>query len=173
MKVGTKIHIAADWEEDQSAVNQIYKWNEEQEEVFSLTDSSELLEDMESEWSCFAKTVLKSKVQEADIFLLVVGEDTISVKEGGCPLCENYRSFSGNCAHGRTTDKRGFIEFQCAMALEFNKKIIVLYHADSIDKSKCPFVIRETGSHFAMKSVKSDGKTEWNLSVIMEQCLSE
>lgn len=145
-----KIYITADWEQDQSVVNQIEQWNQNQGGNYLISRDFDLLDDMEGEWFCFAKATLKQAIQECDIFLLVVGEDTISVKEGSCSLCENYRSFSGNCAHGRITDKRGFLEFQCAVAKELNKKIVVLYIMDFVDKSKCPQVIREIGQHMTM-----------------------
>ncbi len=171
MSVKTKIHIAADWEQDQSAVRQIYEWNRKEGEKFFLSDDSEALEDMDSEWACFVKKSLQCKIQETDIFLLVVGDETNSVQEGSCLFCENYRNFSGNCAHGRTADKRGLIEFQCVQAIESNKKIVVLYHAVSVDKLKCPWLLRDHGIHFAMKVVASDGNQAWNLKDVMNQCL--
>ena len=145
-----KMYITADWEEDQSVVTQIERWNQKQGGTYLILKDVDLLDEMEGEWSCFAKASLKQAIQECDIFLLVVGEETLSVKEGSCSLCENYRSFSGNCAHGRITDKRGFLEYQCALAKELNKKIIVLYALDCVDKSKCPQVVREIGVHMAM-----------------------
>ena len=150
MNTQIKIHIAADWEQDLSVVNQIEKWNQTQGGKYLISRDLDLLDDMEGEWFCFIKTNLKQAIQESDIFLLIVGEDTISVKEGSCSLCENYRAFSGNCAHGRITDKKGFLEFQCAVAKELNKKIVVLYTMDFVDKSKCLQVIREIGQHMTM-----------------------
>lgn len=145
-----KIYITADWEQDQSVVNQIEQWNQIQDEKYLISKDLDLLDDMEGEWSCFAKASLKQAIQETDVFLLVVGEETLSVKEGSCLFCENYRKFSGNCAHGRITDKKGFLEFQCAVAKELNKKIVVLYTMDFVDKSKCPQVIREIGQHMTI-----------------------
>lgn len=145
-----KMYIVADWEQDQSAVNQIEQWNKKQGGKYLISKDWELLEDLEGEWSCFAKAQLKREIQETDIFLLVVGEETLSVNEGGCLFCENYRSFSGNCAHGRITDKRGFLEFQCAVAAELHKEKIVVYHMDFVDKAKCPQVLREIGQHMIM-----------------------
>ena len=153
MNTQMQMFITADWEQDQSVVTQIEQWNQKQGEKYLISKDLELLEDMEGEWFCFAKACLRQAIQETDIFLFVVGEDTLSVKEGCCPFCENYRSFSGNCAHGRITDKRGFLEFQCAVAKELHKKIIVLYHMDFVDKSKCPQLIREIGQHIAMQMV--------------------
>ncbi len=150
MNTQIKIHTAADWEQDLSVVNQIEKWTQSQSGKYLISRDLDLLDDMEGEWFCFAKASLKQAIDESDIFLLVVGEETLSVMEGSCSLCENYRSFSGNCAHGRVTDKRGFLEFQCATAKELNKKIIVLYSMNVVDKSKCPQVIRELGQHIAM-----------------------
>ena len=145
-----KMYIVADWEQDQSAVDQIEQWNQTQGKKYLISKDVDLLDDMEGEWSCFAKSSLKMAIQETDIFILVVGEETISVNEGACSFCENYRSFSGNCAHGRITDKRGFLEFQCAVAKEFQKKIIVIYNFGDVDKAKCPQVIREIGLHMVI-----------------------
>ena len=148
-----KMYITADWEENQSVVNQIERWNQKQGEKYKIFKDLDLLDEMEGEWSCFVKVSLKQVIEECDIFLLVVGEDTLLVKEGSCSLCENYRSFSGNCMHGRSADKRGFLEFQCAVAKELNKKIIVLYDMDMLDKTKCPEGIREIGQHITRTNV--------------------
>ena len=136
MDTQVKVHITADWENDQSVVDQIIKWNQDQGEPFSMEDSSNILEDMESEWSCFVRETLKEKIQKTDIFLLIMGEQTNLVQDGSCFFCENYRGFSGVCAHGRTADTRGIIEFQCDMAREFQKKIVVVDATKPIDRGE-------------------------------------
>ena len=156
MEQKVKIHIAADWEEDQSAVNQLYKWNREINEKFDMSDDSELADLLDGDWACSVKAVVKNKIVESDVFVLVVGDDTISVRDGSCPLCENYRSFSGNCAHGRTADKRSFIEFECELAVEAEKKIVVIYKDAFIDKAKCPLAVRELGQHISVSEVEEE-----------------
>ena len=57
---------------------------------------------------------------------------------------------------GKTYSTQSFIDYECQMAYKayFNgeMKIVVLYNAARIDKSKCPEILKGIGTHKEMKS---------------------
>ena len=48
-------------------------------------------------------------------------------------------------------DRRSFVEYECSLAAEEGLKVIVLYNASSVDRRMCPELVRNLGTHVAMK----------------------
>lgn len=48
-------------------------------------------------------------------------------------------------ARGHSVDYRGFIKYECDKAVEAGIKIIVLYKAACVNKSKCPEAVKNIG----------------------------
>jgi hypothetical protein len=59
-------------------------------------------------------------------------------------------------ATGKTYNTESFIDYECRKAYEAyingKMKIVVLYNSASIDKNKCPEILRNIGTHQSMKS---------------------
>ena len=55
---------------------------------------------------------------------------------------------------GKTYSTESFIDYECRLAYRYRAdiKIVVLYNAVSVDKSKCPEILRGVGVHKEMKS---------------------
>lgn len=57
---------------------------------------------------------------------------------------------------GKYYSTTSFIDYECKLAFEAYKrgemKIVVLYNAASVNKSKCPEILRSIGTHKEMKT---------------------
>lgn len=78
-------------------------------------------------------------------------------------LLKVYRTYS--CARGGHVDYRSCIEFECEKAIKDNIEIIVLYNAATIDKNKCPDIIKNYGKHVAM-CYRKDGRLYWDYNAV-------
>jgi len=74
-------------------------------------------------------------------FVLIVGSNTKSRRAGECTYCSSFDN--GKCKTGHTVSNDSFIEYECKKAVRDseNIKLVILYSAATIDKSKCPDAI--------------------------------
>ncbi len=151
-------YIAADWSSDINAIAQLKKWNDNQRLSLSFTNAHELTQAKNSSSNCSIKSLLETKLDNSKTFILIVGSNTKTVKFGSCKDCDNYKRWSICCAGGsKTRDYRSYIECVCEKAIKDGLKIVVLYNATNVDKSKCPDAVRNIGTHIAMQQYK-----HWN-----------
>ena len=63
-----------------------------------------------------------------------------------------------------------FIEYECEIAAKAYRdgemKVVVLYGAASVRRSKCPEAVAYIGTHIPMEYKGQDGKTYWNYQEI-------
>ena len=59
-------------------------------------------------------------------------------------------------------DYRSYIEYECDKAVQDGLKIVVLYNAATVNKSKCPDSVKNMGTHVAMRYRDRDGKYNWD-----------
>ena len=162
----TRTYIAGDWDNDKDAVDQLHKWNDSNHWSLSFTDAHDLTSSRDSSLNCTIKASLKTRMDASKTFVLIVGEHTASVTAGGCQLCKSYNSYIKYCTRGRRVDYRSFIKFECDKAIEADIKIIVLYKATQIDRSKCPDAIRCLGTHATMIYKGIDGQYYWDFQSV-------
>ncbi len=62
-------------------------------------------------------------------------------------------------------DYRSYIEYECEKAVEAGIKIVVLYNSTTVDKSKCPDVLKSQGKHIPMLHYQN-GIEDWNYTEI-------
>lgn len=163
----TKTYIAADWTGDNDAVEQLHKWNDNKYLTLSFTDAHDLTQSSDSSLNCSIKSSLKKRMDVSKTFVLIVGASTAKLRSGSCSLCGSYNNWTGACARGYWVDKRSYIEYECDKAIEAGIKIVVLYNACTVDKDKCPSIMRNKGTHAAM-CYRKDGKEYWNYSAVKE-----
>ena len=164
----TKTYIAADWDHDKDAVEQIYKWKNSQKWSLDIHDAHELTQARDSSLPCSIKASLKTRMDVSKTFVLIVGNHTDTVTKGSCYLCGSYNHYIGYCVKGRTVDSRSFIKYECDKAIEANIKIVVLYNSTSVNRSKCPSAVRYKGRHVAMVYKGMDGQYHWNYNAVKE-----
>lgn len=162
MAYRTKTYIAGDWTGDKNAIDQLYKWNNSKYWSLSFTDAHDLTQAKDTSLNCSIKRSLKERMDATKTFVLVVGEKTISLTAGSCRYCNSYNSWTSACARGYSIDYRSYIEYECDKAVEAGIKIVVLYNATTISRTKCPEAVRYKGTHATMICKGIDGKLYWD-----------
>ena len=157
----TKTYIAADWTGDKDAVDQLHKWNESNYWSLHFVDVHDLTQSSDSSLNCSIKSSLKSRMDVSKTFILIVGDNTKSLRSGSCSYCGSYNPGTERCSRGYSVDKKSYIEYECDKALEAGIKIVVLYNGTKVEKSKCPEAVRYIGSHVPM-CYYYDGKYYWD-----------
>lgn len=161
----TSTYIAADWDGDQNAVKQLQYWNNNKYLSLSFTDAHDLMQARDSSLNCSIKKSLKSRMDASKTFVLIVGNNTNSVRSGACSYCHSYSAWGHYCVKGYSADNRSYIEYECDKAIEAGIKIVVLYNSSIVDRNKCPSVLRYKGNHVAMHCWKN-GRWEWDYQAI-------
>jgi hypothetical protein len=163
----TRTYIAADWDGDHNAVEQLHKWNDSEYWGLSFPDAHELQQSRDTSKACSIKASLKGRLDHSKQFVLIVGDHTDAVTKGACYLCQSYNHYTGHCAKGRPTDKRSFIKFECDKAVEAGIDIVVLYNSLLVNKDKCPVAVRYGGRHVPMiAEYDSNWNPIWDYQVV-------
>lgn len=157
----TRTYIAADWDNDKDAVDQLHKWNDSNYWALSFTDAHDLQQSYDSSLPCSIKKSLKERMDRSKRFVLIVGDHTATVTKGGCHLCGSYNSHTYSCVRLHSVDYRSYIEYECDKAIEAEIDIVVLYNAARVERSKCPEAVRYKGKHTAMQYIEN-GKLYWD-----------
>lgn len=162
MTYRTKTYIAGEWEGDSDAIEQLYNWNDGDKWALHFKDVHEIKQCYDSSMPCTIKDSLSTRIKASKIFILVVGNNTAMARKGSCSYkdCGNKKWYynKGYVCNviGKTYSTESFIDYECRKAydayLNGKMKIVVLYNSDSIDKSKCPEILRNIGTHQSMKS---------------------
>lgn len=159
----TKTYIAGEWDGDNDAIGQLYKWNDGDKWSLHFRDVHKKKQCYDSSMPCTIKSSLCERMNDSKIFVLVVGNNTVSTRKGSCAYhnCANkqynYTNGQYTCTvFGKTYSTQSFIDYECLLAykayLNGEMKIVVLYNAASINKSKCPEILKGIGTHKEMKS---------------------
>lgn len=161
----TRTYIAADWDNDSNAIEQLNKWNASNFYSLSFTNAHDLQQARDGSLNCSIKRSLAERLKVSKTFVLIVGNNTKTVRSGSCQYCGNKNRKTGACERGYFIDNRSYIEYECEKAVQNQLNIIVLYNAATVDKSKCPDVVRNIGIHKAMCSY-TDGRYYWDYSAV-------
>lgn len=148
MAYKNKTYIAAEWDGDHDAVEQLHKWNSSNYWNLSFHDAHELTQARDTSLNCSIKTSLKTRMDASKQFVLIVGNNTKSARAGSCQYCSANR---GYCTRGHYLDGRSYIEYECEKAVDAGIQIVILYNSTSVDRNKCPDQVRYIGTHVPMK----------------------
>lgn len=163
MTYRTRTYIAADFDNDKDAVDQLYKWNDSRS--LSFIDAHELHSSRDDSLYCSIKASLKERMDASKRFVLIVGDHTNTITKGNCRYCNSYNGYASYCVRGRSVDYSSYIEYECQKAVEANIKIVVLYKNTKVDKSKCPQAVRNIGVHTPM-ICKKENELHWDYSSV-------
>lgn len=156
MNYRTKTYLAAAWDEDHDAIEQLYKWNENDNYSLEFKNVHDFMQSRDESLPCSIKDSLSKRMDMCKMFILIVGENTNSVTKGSCVHCENYCPRSCYYYSSKVQINKSFIDFECDRAKrDYNEnklKILVLYNSSFIYKEKCPESLRDIGIHSAMKT---------------------
>lgn len=146
----TRTYIAGARDEDEDAINQLYKWKNSNYWSLDFVDAHEFVQSRDTSNSCSIKHSLCDRMQHSKLFVLIVGPKTNKVKSGSCLYCSHY--YNGRCYSGNSLSFNSFIEYECDKAIRDGMKIIVLYNSSYVCKDWCPQIIKYKGIHVAMKN---------------------
>lgn len=163
----TRTYLAAEWDGDNDAIKQLNYWNDHKYWSLSFTDAHNLTQAKDTSLNCSIKSSLATRIDASKIFVLIVGSYTKLARSGSCQYCNNYYSYTNTCFRGKTVDYRSYIEYECEKAIKDNLKIVVLYNAAVVNKSKCPEVIKNKGTHVAMQYLE-DGERYWDYQTVKD-----
>ena len=107
----TKTYLAADWDGDKDAIDQLHYWNESNYFTrLDFVDVHDFVQARDTSLPCSIKESLHLRMNMSKTFILIVGDKTKNLTKGDCRLCRNY---SGNlyyeiCLSNKNiTHKRG------------------------------------------------------------------
>ena len=163
MSYRTRTYVAGEWDGDSDAIDQLYKWNEGDKWSMHFVDAHAFKQCYDSSMPCTIKSNLSERMGRSKIFVLVVGKSTKTTRKGSCSYqnCMNKRQYYFSDSYycvvaGKSYSTESFIDYECKLAYNAwrnsEMKIIVLYNAASVDKTKCPDILKNIGTHLAMKS---------------------
>lgn len=161
----TKTYIAGDWTGDHDAIEQLHKWKESQYWSLSFTDAHELTQARDGSLNCSIKASLSTRLDASKTFVLIVGSNTKTVRSGSCQYCSSNNSYINRCERGHSIDYRSYIEFECEKAVRDGLKVVVLYNAARVDRTKCPDIVKYIGTHVAM-CIYRDGQYYWDYQTV-------
>ena len=87
MAYRTKTYIAADWDGDKNAVEQLYKWKKSNYWSLDFHDAHDLTQARDSSLNCSIKSSLATRLDVSKTFVLIVGNTTKTVRSGSCQYC--------------------------------------------------------------------------------------
>lgn len=150
----TKTYIAADFDSDRDAVNQLNSWNISNRWGLSFTDVHALTQSRDSSHYCSIKCSLRNRMNVSKVFILIVGANTNTITKGSCKHCSNYRTYftlPSTCLKGNSINILSYIKYECSLAVKAGIRIVVLYKSTRVNRSLCPELVRNIGTHVAMK----------------------
>jgi len=171
MAYRTKTYLAAEWDGDKDAIVQLHKWKNSKYWGLTFTDAHELTQARDGSLNCSIKSSLASRFAVSKTFVLIVGSNTKTVRSGSCQYCDSYSSYFTRCNKGYSVDYKSYIEYECNKAIKDGLKIVVLYNAASVNKAKCPDIIKNVGTHKAMYYIK-DGDYYWDYNTVKDAILN-
>lgn len=157
----TKTYVAADFDNDFDAIDQLYNWNEmDYYQKLDFTNVHDFYNSRDDSLYCSIKKSLSTRMNECRLFILIVGSKTSSITKGNCFNCRNYNANmfglgKHGCLNGYGLSHKSYIEFECDLAIKNGLKILVLYNANSINKNLCPEAVKSLGVHAPMKTLGS------------------
>ncbi|MCG8796616.1 TIR domain-containing protein [Tenacibaculum finnmarkense] len=165
MAYRTKTYLAGEWDGDNNAIEQLHKWNNNNYWSLSFTDAHSITQARDGSLNCSIKSSLATRLDSSKTFVLIVGSNTKTARSGSCQHCNNYSSYFKSCSKGYSIDYKSYIEYECNKAIKDGLKIVVLYNAATVNKSKCPDIIKNLGTHKAMCYYK-DGTYYWDYNTV-------
>ena len=160
----TRVYIAADWDGDNNLVSTLKDWNEDDRLSLSFPDAHDLTQARDESKACSIKKSLYSRLEISKSFVLIVGDQTASLRKGSCQYCPSY---SGWCHRGYSANTKSFIEYECDYAVRHGLKIVVLYNMANPDRQLCPEAVRYKGTHLSAWVYNPfDRKYHWNYQAI-------
>lgn len=175
MAYRTKTYLAGDWTGDKDAIDKIHEWNDsDYRSRLDFVDVHDFVQARDTSLPCTIKGSLHDRMTMCKTFALVVGEHTKRLTKGACHLCPNcFSIYSCHfCKSNHVIDNRSYVDYECEQAIKQGLRIVVLYNACRVNKTLCPDILINQGTHVAMGYIK-DGKAYWNYPAVRDALKEE
>ncbi len=135
--------------------------------VWTFHDAHDLTQARDDSLNCNIKRSLAARLDASKTFVLIVGNKTNTVTSGSCSSapCDSYNSWTMSCAKGYNVDYLSYIKYECDKAVKDRLKIVVLYNSTRVNKSNCPDVVKNVGTHTAM-CYYENGQYYWDYQAV-------
>ncbi|WP_419796124.1 TIR domain-containing protein [Vibrio artabrorum] len=97
----TKTYLAAEWDGDRNAIEQLHKWNDSNFWSLSFTDAHDITQARDGSLNCSIKTSLNTRIDASKTFVLIVGSNTKTARNGSCQYCGSYNAYQSRCVRGK------------------------------------------------------------------------
>ncbi len=171
MTYRTRTYIAGDWTGDQDLISKLYQWNDSKHWTLHFVDAHDLTQARDSSLPCSIKKSLSKRLDASKTFVLIVGSQTNALTKGSCQYCNNYYSCNLSCTRGHSVDYRSYIQYECEKADRDGLRIVEIYNYASVQRDKCPAILRNKGTHIRGYYQETDGKWYWNYPGIRDAIL--
>lgn len=162
----TRTYIAGDWTGDYNLISELYRYNNSEYYNLSFVDAHDLIQSSDTSLNCSIKKSLCKRMDRSKTFVLIVGNNTANLRAGNCYLCEDYHKIIG-CWRGESTSNKSYIEYECDKAFRDDLRIVVIYNSTTIQKSKCPDILKNYGDHIPGYYIDMNGKKRFNYGGII------
>lgn len=163
----TKTYLAGDWTGDSNAIETLKEWNRNKYLTLSFVDAHDFKSARDTSLNCTIKASLKQRMDMSKTFVLIVGNETKTLRAGSCRYCNSLNSYSHYCVRGYSVDYRSYIEYECDLAIKAGIRIVVLYNSTVVDKSKCPDAVKNLGVHIPMLYY-NNGSRRWSYKLVKQ-----
>ena len=163
----TKTYLAGDWTGDSDAIAVLKEWNRNNYLTLSFVDVHDFKSARDTSLNCTIKASLKQRIDMSKTFVLIVGNETRTLRAGSCRYCSSLNSYSHYCVRGYSVDYRSYIEYECDLSIKAGIRIVVLYNSTVVDKSKCPDAVKNLGVHIPMLYY-NNGSRRWNYKLVKQ-----
>mgnify|MGYP003309427095 CR=1 FL=1 len=130
--------ISADWENDKDAVDMLRSWNNDPNNPVKFHDVHNITQARDTSLNCSIKESLRQRMSMCKRLVLVVGQNTSSLRSGYCSYCNSYNRHTQSCARGYSVDNRSYIEYECELALYHNIEIMAIYNSYTCNSELLP-----------------------------------
>ena len=111
------------------------------------------------------KDSLSKRLDASRTFILSDGNSTKTVRSERYQYCKNYKTYTYTCVHRYSVNYRSYIEHEFGKAVRDGLRIMVLYNAATVNKTKCPHLIKKVGTHVAM-CCYGNGQYYWDYQTV-------
>ena len=167
MAYRTQTYLAGDWTGDSDLIQQLKKWNESEHYNLHFSDVHEKIQARDTSLPCTIKRSLADRLNMSKTFIFIVGKQTDSLRQGSCQYCNKYFTYYNTsiCLNQHSPDTRSYIEYEYQKAVRDGLRIIVLYNFTTVNKDKCPELLRNIGTHIPAQ-IYQNGHLYWNYQKI-------
>lgn len=113
-------------------------WNDDPNNPVKFRDVHNITQARDTSLNCSIKESLRQRMSICKRYVLVVGQNTSSLRSGYCSYCKSYNSHTRSCARGYSVEYKSYIEYEYELALHHGIEIIAIYNSYICNRELLP-----------------------------------